>query len=96
MAVIDQHRLCVGMLETCARFCGHCRSVAARMSGFNVTGGNTDSRGGVWGVDWLAPQAYNISVIMAPSRLTFVSRGASFGTCKVRAGDTAIVRATIA
>jgi hypothetical protein len=25
-----------------------------------------------------------------------VSRGASFGTCKVRAGDTAIVRATIA
>jgi hypothetical protein len=25
-----------------------------------------------------------------------VSRGASFDTCKVRAGDTAIVRATIA
>src|SRR5215831_15018268 len=37
MAVVDQYRLCVGMLETFARFWGHCRSVAARMSGFNVT-----------------------------------------------------------
>ena len=34
------------------------------MSGFNVTGGNTDSLGGVWGLDWLSPQAYNVSVIM--------------------------------
>jgi len=43
MAVIDQHRLCVGKLETFVRFWGHCRSVTARMSGFKVTGGNTDS-----------------------------------------------------
>ena len=64
MAVVDQHRLHVGMLETFARFLGHGRSVAARMSGCKVTGGNTDSLGGVWGVDWLSPQAYNVSVIL--------------------------------
>jgi hypothetical protein len=47
-------------------------------------------------IDCAPRQGYNIAVIMTPSRLTCVSRGASFGTCKVRAGDTAIVRATIA
>src|SRR5215510_666354 len=43
MAVVDQKRPCVGMLETFARFSGHGRSVSARMSGLQVTDGNTDS-----------------------------------------------------
>jgi hypothetical protein len=43
MAVVDQKRPCVGMLETFARFLGHYRSVSARMSGLPVTDGNTDS-----------------------------------------------------
>src|SRR5262245_14451598 len=32
MAVVDQHRLCGGLLETFARFSGHGRSVAARIA----------------------------------------------------------------
>jgi hypothetical protein len=43
MAVVDQNQPCVGMLETFARFLDHCRSVSARMSGLQVTDGNTDS-----------------------------------------------------
>jgi hypothetical protein len=66
------------------------------MSGCKVTDGNTDSRGGVWVIDCAPRQGYNLSVTMTPYRLTCVSRGASFGTCKVRAGGTAIVRATTA
>ena len=92
--MVDQKRPCVGMLETFARFWGHCRSVAARMSGCKVTDGNTDSGGGVWVIDCTPRQGYNISVIMTPYRLTHVSRSATFGKLKVRAGGTAIVRAT--
>ena len=62
MAVVDQHRPCVGMLETFSRFSGRFRSVSARVSGFNVTDGNTDSRGGVGVIDYAPRQGYNISV----------------------------------
>ena len=96
MAVVDQHRPCVGMLVTFSRFLGHCRSVSARMVGFNVTDGNTDSRGGVGVIDYAPRRGYNLSVLMTPYRLTCVNRGASFGRCTVRAGSTASVRVTIA
>ena len=47
-------------------------------------------------IDCTPRQGYNISVIITPYRLTHVSRSATFGKLKVRAGGTAIVRATIA
>ena len=87
MAVVDQHRLCVGMLETFARFSGHCRSIAARMSGFNVTDGNTNSRGGVWVIDCTPRQGYNIAVIMTLYRLTYVSRSATLHRAQGRSRD---------
>ncbi len=96
MAVVDQHRPCVGILETFSRFSGHCRSVSAPMSGCKVTDGNMDSQGGVWVIDCAPLQGYNLPVIMTPYRRKCLSRGASFGKFKVRAGNTAIVRATIA
>jgi hypothetical protein len=58
--VVDQHRLRVCMLETFVRFLGHCRLVAARMSGCKVPAGNTDSLGGVWVIDCAPRQGYNI------------------------------------
>ena len=86
--------------------CGHAGDVfqvlgslsisVGTMSGCKVTDGNTDSRGGVWVIDCTPRQGYNISVIMTPYRLTHVSRSTTFGKLKVRAGGTAIVRATIA
>jgi hypothetical protein len=96
MAVVDQHRPCVGMLETFSRFSGRFRSVSARVSGFNVTDGNTDSRGGVGVIDYAPRQGYNLAVIITPYRLTCVSRGATFARARLRAGGTAVVRATIA
>ena len=66
MAVVDQKRSWLGMLETFSRFLGHCRSVPAQMVGFNVTDGNTDSRGGVGVIDYAPRRGYNLSVLMIP------------------------------
>jgi hypothetical protein len=66
MAVVDQKRPWLGMLETFSRFLGHCRSVSARTVGFNVTDSNTDSRGGVGVIDYTPRRGYNLSVLMIP------------------------------
>jgi hypothetical protein len=94
--VVDQRRPCVGILETFSRFAGHCRSVSALcpVATLQTATRTAEEEFGV--IDYAPRRGYNRSVIMTLYRLTCVSRSATFGTLKVRAGGTAIVRATSA